>query len=85
MLDFSVMLQVNLLLVERIHLQSNVFATDVENKAVGNSELTVVTALVGNFQSCKSMHFILSSFPWLVNVTYMKEVNTKKSFDLRGK
>lgn len=56
MLDFSLMLQVNLLLVKRIHLQSNMFATDVEKKAAGNSELTVVTALVGNFQSCKSMH-----------------------------
>ena len=32
------------------------FATNVEKKAAGNSELTVVTALVGNFQSCKSMH-----------------------------
>lgn len=43
MLDFSLMLRVNLLAVERIHLQSNNFARDVENKASGNSssELTV--------------------------------------------
>jgi len=39
MLDFPLMLQVKLTVVERLHPQSNKFATGVENKATGNSKL----------------------------------------------
>ena len=39
MLDFSLMLRVKLPVVDRIQLQSNKFATGVENKATGDSKL----------------------------------------------
>ena len=39
MLDFPLMLQVKVPVVERIHPQSNKFATDVEKKAIGDSKL----------------------------------------------
>ena len=39
MLDFRLMLQVKLPVVDRIQPQSNKFATGVENKATGDSKL----------------------------------------------
>jgi len=39
MLDFSVMLLVKLSVVDRIHPQSNEFATGVENKAADDLKL----------------------------------------------
>ena len=39
MLDFPLMLQVKLPVVDRIHPQSNKFSTGVKNKATGDSEL----------------------------------------------
>jgi len=38
MLDFPLMLQMRLPVVDRIRPQSNKFATDVENKAIGDSK-----------------------------------------------
>ena len=43
MLDFALMLQVKLPVVDKINPQSNKFATGVENKATGDSNL--MTAL----------------------------------------
>jgi len=39
MLDFPLMLRVKLSVVDRIHLQSNKFASGVENKVTGDSQL----------------------------------------------
>ena len=39
MLDFSLMLRVKLPVVDRIHPQSNKFATVVQSKATGDSKL----------------------------------------------
>ena len=44
MLHFPLMLWVKLPVVDRIHLQSNKFATSVENKATGDAKLNDISA-----------------------------------------
>ena len=58
MLDFPLMLQVKLPVVDSIHPQSNRFATGVENKAAGDSKLNDSTGCKLFCTSLLSKHVI---------------------------